>query len=270
MKMNFLSKVHMIHMLEMHMNNIMNHWTTSSSTGGKMRCERGEDIERFVIFSIDTIRNYYDVPLFARRGSSDLKLMEIQYPSTPSPDIDSESATAPEPKTIIKHHQVDVHVYFKDQFVCAIECKAYLDSCFYTRACEDFSLFRRFNYNVKCIVFALENSIDSDTKLFIDYTKDYVCDDVFYILDGKRSSTKPIYNKKYAKPIHHIKFVNYINFILQLANKGAEVRKTPERADIDAKHRWTLGTTMISSLSSNHDNDNNNIDKKPRRKRLRS
>ena len=63
----------------------------------------------------------------------------------------------------------------------------YLDSCYYVRACDDFKLFKKFGYNIKTFIFTLEDSIKKETKLFTDYLTDNVCDDIFYMLDGKKN-----------------------------------------------------------------------------------
>ena len=173
---------------------------TSNYSGGKMRGDRGEDIETFVINSINYIGKELKTNLIAKKGSSDKKLMKLEINN----------------KVIKKMHQVDVHVYLNKNFICAIECKAYLDSCYYVRACDDFKLFKKFGYDIKNYIFTLENSIDEDTKLFTDHITDNICDNVFYILDGKRSSSKPIYDERYKKEINNDNFINFIEFIFNL------------------------------------------------------
>jgi len=43
-----------------------------------------------------------------------------------------------------------------------------------------------------------------------------ICDKVIYVLDGKRSSAKPIYNKKFKKPINKEKLKDFLNVIYSL------------------------------------------------------
>ena len=99
-----------------------------------------------------------------------------------------------------------------------IECKAYLDSCYYVRACDDFKLFGKFGYNIPGYIFTLENSIDEDTRIFTDYVTDNSCKGIFYMLDGKRSSSKPIYNQHFRKQINKDKLIAFIDFILHSGN----------------------------------------------------
>jgi hypothetical protein len=187
------------------LNGIMDKWCENYSnncSGGKMRSDRGSDIEIFVRNSINNIGKMFGINLIAKKGSEDKKELKIntQY------------------KEIIKQHQVDIHIYLNDTFIAVIECKAYLDSCYYVRACDDFTLFKKFNYSVKNYIFTLENSIDEDTKIFTDHITENICDDIFYILDGKRSSSNPIYDIKNRKQINEIKFNRFIEFVYMLGN----------------------------------------------------
>jgi hypothetical protein len=205
----FVSKEQVISTLKNDLSEIMDNWAKNYSnncSGGKMRGDRGEDIEKFVRKSVDFIGRQLGANLVAKRGNDDKKLCKIT--------LDSGKEIG---KEIRKFHQVDVHIYLNDVFVCVIECKAYLDSCYYVRACDDFKLFQKFGYLVKHTIFTLENSIDEDTKIFTDHLTDYICNDVFYILDGKRSSAKPIYDEKYKKIINHDNFVRFIEFIYSIA-----------------------------------------------------
>ena len=164
-------------------------------SGGKMRGARGEEIERFVRDAVHTIGETYDLNLRAIKGDKDKKVLSIERDGT----------------TLTKAHQVDVHVYKGDRFVAVIECKAYLDSCYYVRACDDFRLFDKFGYDtLKKYVFAMENSIDANTKAFTDIITDNTCADIFYVLDGKRVSTKPVYEKKHRKPINYDKVRHFV------------------------------------------------------------
>ncbi len=164
-----------------------------------MREMRGSDIETFVIQTINDIGKIYKVDLVAVCGDDDKKDLIIQIPDG---------------KQICKKHQVDVHIYRNNVFIAVIECKAYLDSCYYERACADFAYFKKFGYDVKKFVFTLENSISYDTKVFIDHMNEHICDNVFCMLDGKRSSGKPIYDTNYKKSVNKNKLVDFIDTIL--------------------------------------------------------
>lgn len=184
--------------------NIMDEWCKSNATGcsgGEMREKRGNDIELFVRNTINNIGELLNINLYALCGNDDKKDLIIDLSNG---------------KKIIKQHQVDVHIYLNDTMIAVIECKAYLDSCYYVRACDDFKIFKRFNYNVKNCIFTLENAINEETKLFTDYINEYICDNVFYILDGKRISSKPIYDAKHKKNINKKELIKFIDFIFML------------------------------------------------------
>lgn len=183
------------------LNNIMDNWCKNydeNFSGGKMRGDRGEHIENFVRFVVNMFKSEYGVNVRAVKGNDDKK--ELKIPGT----------------DVKKEHQVDIHIYKSDIFIAVIECKAYLDSCYYIRACDDFKLFKKFGYDVKKYIFTLEDSIKEETKLFTDYESDYICDDIFYMLDGKRISTKPIYDKKNKKIINKEKLTYFIKSLQKL------------------------------------------------------
>ena len=163
-----------------------------------MRKKRGSDIETFVLTTINKIGELLNIDLHARCGNDDKKDLIINLPDE---------------KKITKQHQVDVHIYLNGNFVAVIECKSYLDSCYYVRACDDFKMFKKFDYNVKNYIFTLENAIAEDTKIFIDFINEYICDDIFYILDGKRISSKPVYDIKHKKLINKEELTKFIDFL---------------------------------------------------------
>lgn len=199
-------KENIIQSAEIEMSKIMDEWCKSnanSCSGGKMREKRGSDIETFVRTTINKIGELLNIDLNARCGNDDKKDLVINLPDG---------------KKITKQHQVDVHIYLNGIFVAVIECKAYLDSCYYVRACDDFKLFKKFDYNVKNYIFTLENAIGEDTKLFTDFINEYICDNIFYLLDGKRTSSKPVYDIKHKKHINKKELTKFIDFIFILGN----------------------------------------------------
>jgi len=197
-------KENILQTAETEMTKIMDDWCNNyanSCSGGEMRANRGSDIEKFVRSIINKTGELLNIDLIAKCGNEDKKDLAINLPDG---------------RKIIKQHQVDVHIYLNGAFIAVIECKAYLDSCYYVRACDDFKLFEKFEYNVKNYVFTLENSIDEETKIFTDFITENICDDVFYILDGKRSSTKPIYDVKHKKTINVKSLTKFIDFVFML------------------------------------------------------
>jgi hypothetical protein len=172
------------------LNDIMENWCKSyeaKCSGGTLRQVRGEDIETFVKGVITRFKEKFNINVLALTGSDDKKKLKRLNKNN---------------REVSKLHQVDVHVYKDEKFIACIECKSYLDSCFYIRACDDFELFKKYNYDIKKYIFVLENSISDNTKDFTDDRYDYVCDDIFYMLDGKRSSENAVYKKDCKKPIN--------------------------------------------------------------------
>ena len=176
---------------------VMDKWNNSyhnDFSGGKMRRDRGIDLETYVIYIIHLFKDLCQIDVKAVKGDYDKKSLNITHNN----------------KTINKKHQVDVHVYKNNNFIAVIECKSYLDSCYYTRACNDFKLFEKFGYKVSNLILSLENSLSDETKIFIDILNDNICHNVFYLLDGKRSSTKPVYETKFRKSINKQKLSQFI------------------------------------------------------------
>jgi hypothetical protein len=199
-------KEDIVRLAEFEINKNMDEWCAAVCSGGEMRAKRGSDIETFVRTTINRIGELLNIDLVARCGNDDKKEL---------------IANLPNGTQIIHKHQVDVHIYLNGAFVAVIECKAYLDSCYYVRACDDFRKFKRFGYNVKNYIFTLENSIKEETKLFTDYDTEYICDNVFYLLDGKRSSAKPVYETKHKKPINKDALTGFVDFIFALGTSTA-------------------------------------------------
>ena len=199
-----LRKERIISDCEVEIYKLLECWGVAHSAGcdgGKMRELRGSSIETFVMKTINDIGKLYKVDLTAVCGDDDKKDLIIDLPNGTQ---------------LRKKHQVDIHIYRNQEFIAVIECKAYLDSCYYERACADFAYFKKFGYDVKKYVFTLENSISYDTKIFIDHMNERICDDVFCIFDGKRTSAKPIYDVNHKKTINKNKLVEFIDAILVL------------------------------------------------------
>jgi hypothetical protein len=190
---------------EVELNNIMERWCynyENNYNGGRMRGDRGADLENYIISVVSNISKMYNNNIKAIKGSEKKEKLQI----TIDDDI------------YVKEHQVDVHIYLNNTLISVIESKAYLDSCYYERACNDFNLFKKYGYRIKNYVFTLENSINDITKKIIDFENSKICDNIFYMLDGKRSSSKPIYNKDYKKKINLDNLSNFIKEIINLTN----------------------------------------------------
>ena len=93
-----------------------------------------------------------------------------------------------------------------------IECKCWLDASMMERASSDFRLIKKYTDNdIKSIIVSLENATNEKSEMFI-LDEGHV-DKVFYLLDGKRRSDKPIWKKDCRKKINDKKLNNLINYI---------------------------------------------------------
>jgi hypothetical protein len=157
------------------------------TTGGSMRELRGRTVEEI----IDICARYVD--LESRVGSRDKKTIKIGDAST--------------------EHQVDRHIYHNQKFVAIIEAKGYLDACYYERANYDFAIMKKMFKDLKCCVLTLEKSINENKKGFLDTFWENICDEIFYLCDGNRSSSKPIYQRENFKHINREVLENFITFL---------------------------------------------------------
>jgi len=166
-----------------------------NETGGKIRSGRGNTVEGIM----DIIGKSLNFD--CRVGTSDKQRITIVSNG----------------REYSQEHQVDRHLYFDNRLVAIVECKAYLDSCYYVRACSDFKRMKKRYPHIKAYVFALENSISDEAVAFTDVDYDNSCDGIFYMCNGKRSSSKPIYKKEFAKTIqqeHLSSFVQQLRTLL--------------------------------------------------------
>jgi hypothetical protein len=163
--------------------------------GGIIRMKRGKLIETIIDKVIEAFKEWgQDVE--CRVGSQDIQLIEVGK--------------------FTKKHQVDRHIYVQGKLKCIIECKSYLDLCFYERACHDFKTMRIKHPDVIGMVFTLENSLNDESRVFTDTVFDSVCKEIFYMCEGKRSSSKPIYKKKHEKLIQKDKFLHFVEELFSI------------------------------------------------------
>ncbi len=95
-----------------------------------------------------------------------------------------------------KNHGTDVHIYKHDSLIAAIECKSYVDSCFYERTCSDMNIFKKcMDKNVTTVLVTLENGIKDETQKFLDDMYDKPIDHTFYLTSYKRKSSKPLWTR---------------------------------------------------------------------------
>lgn len=171
-------------------------FSNKDNVGGKIRQAMGDLGENLAkVVWLEVAKLYADIsnPIEPKRGEDDIKkcISKRGYP------YDA---------------HVDKHCYIKDKFVLAIESKSYLDSCYYTRASADFRLLKEY-YDPKliCIVLSIEDATKESSRLFIE--DEGWIDGTFILADGKRTSAKPIWNKKFLKKLNHTKIAVLIEYI---------------------------------------------------------
>jgi hypothetical protein len=107
---------------------------------------------------------------------------------------------------------VDKHCYIGKKFVLAIESKSYLDACYYLRASSDFRLLKQYhNVHLICVVLSIEDAVKESSKKFIE--DEGWIDATFILTDGKRSSAKPIWNKRFYKKLNYEKVGQLVEFL---------------------------------------------------------
>lgn len=184
-------------------------------TEGEIRQAAGELVEHILQNIFDTINGFLiGDKIVSKIGTSDYLSKSVSYKGK-------------------EYHfntiQVDRHILFKGVRIAFIENKTYLDSCYYDRALADFrkivQSLKQHDIepsNVKYIVFAGQKAANEDTLLA--YTADFCEDikhltanpddisvDIFYFLEGTRSSAKPLYKVKHQLNTKEIKrFVRLI------------------------------------------------------------
>jgi hypothetical protein len=112
--------------------------------------------------------------------------------------------------------QVDKHIEINGKLVAICEAKTFLDKPFLQRASGDFSLIKKYNTNgnkkIISSVISLQDAIKKETLSF--FMADGHIDNVFILMDNKRSSKKPIWDPKFRKNINLDKLYECIYVIL--------------------------------------------------------
>lgn len=196
--------------IESFYNDTMSEITRTAKTkgnGGQVRKQRGDMVEYIVKMIWSGLNEFKENTLLESFTGKD-KIIQVK------------SKTG-----IVKKHQTDCHNFLNGELVNVVECKAYLDSCYYERACCDMVCFKKHNSNIHCIVVAIENSLNENTMKFYDDMFDNAVDKVYFLTDGKRSSTKPIYQEKHFKPLCKNKIETLIRDLLKLMLKISEMEE---------------------------------------------
>jgi len=106
-------------------------------------------------------------------------------------------------------------VLYKDEVIKAhVECKSYLDLCYLERA--EWNSREMFENSITepKIILALENSIAETSKDYV-LEGNYI-DEIFFLCQGKRSSTRPLYKKESFKDIDTEYFSIFYKYLQNL------------------------------------------------------
>lgn len=186
---------------------LVSKYSGGNNVGGKIRQSMGDLGEELAkIAWLEVAKLYSDIskPIEPKQGESDKKECINKNGNT-------------------YYVHVDKHCYIGEDFVLAIESKSYLDACYYARASSDFRLLKQYyNINLICVVLSIEDAVKESSKKFID--DEGWIDATFILTDGKRSSAKPIWNKKFCKKLNRSKVGKLIIFLNNLFCKHLDAK----------------------------------------------
>ena len=175
---------------------LVSKYSGGSNVGGKIRQsmgDLGEELAKVAWMEVAKLYAEVSKPIEPKKGETDKKRCVNKNGNT----YDA---------------HVDKHCYIEDKFVLAIESKSYLDSCYYARASSDFRLLKEYyNASLICVVLSIEDAAKESSKKFIE--DEGWIDATFILTEGKRSSAKPIWNKKFYKKLNYEKVGKLVDFI---------------------------------------------------------
>lgn len=127
--------------------------------------------------------------------------------------------------------KTDVHVYIDEQFVIAIECKAYTENAMLKRILVDFTLFKNVYPKLDCVLFQLESQLGGDySQIFKDVIygspsthtlMSYFDVDLHIItlLEGERKVDQPIHKPQYFKELQKSSVINAVETFKNMLRK---------------------------------------------------
>jgi len=153
----------------------------NDNAGGKVRQKNGNLVESIVGIIIKELCKLIEIDEYKITGKSEDSIRI----SSKNGYIDA---------------SVDVHMSINNKSVLFSECKTYLDKCYLDRANSDLSHFKKLDSNNSCIIVSLENAVATNAENY--FLDEGTIDKIFYLVDGKRSSSKPIWKSEFYKPIN--------------------------------------------------------------------
>lgn len=156
-------------------------------SGGENRKYSGETVESCINLIVNIFRDLYPTLNIEVRGDSD----KIKVFGKNGVAFTEES--------------VDKHIYINGNLELIIECKTYLDKCYLQRAADDCRLIKKgVNHPIQAWIVSLENGISDMAYNFFMFEDDNIyVNKCFFLADGKRSSSRPIYkNNNYLSRLN--------------------------------------------------------------------
>ncbi len=155
----------------------------------------------------------------AQTGKLVESLAELIWATETKGTVKKESYQISNPVGDKLQFSVDKHCYsVNGKLKLILECKAYLDRCFLARADHDISMIKlglgRENRGVKFGILALENAAADDALNF--YLGHNNIDEIFFLLDGKRTSSKPIWDEAHRKSMNPQLLKEFVGYVQKL------------------------------------------------------
>lgn len=156
-----------------------------------------------------------------RASTSNLveSLAELIWTNETNGSVRVDTYTISNPQGDTLDFSVDKHCYsVNGKLKLILECKAYLDRCYLLRADHDMEMIKtslgKKNRDVKFAILALETAV-SENALKFYLGRDNI-DDVFFLLGGKRVSSKPIWKTEYRKQINEQLLSKVVSYVQRL------------------------------------------------------
>ena len=165
----------------------------SENGGGKVRQANGDLVEKMfkrIAYLVCNMNGFNSVKITGKKDDS------IRIHSKSGGYIDA---------------SVDVHVIVPETVSFFAECKTYLDKCYLDRASSDLKHFKKPDTKNVCFIISLENAVSKNSETY--FLDEGYIDNIFYLVDGKRSSAKPIWKKDHFKPLNKSKVMELINCV---------------------------------------------------------
>lgn len=164
----------------------------TENAGGKVRQKNGNLVENMVKIIIEQLCKSNNISDYKITGKSE---DSVRIPSK-NGYIDA---------------SVDVHMSINNKSILFSECKTYLDKCYLDRANSDLLHFKKLDKSNSCIIVSLENAVSSNAESY--FLDEGNIDKIFYLVDGKRRSSNPIWKSEFYKPINIDVIKELINHI---------------------------------------------------------